>query len=26
VVIDHDQHHGAEIGFLRDLYRVSVAR
>jgi len=26
VMIDHDQHHGAEIGFLRDLYRVAVAR
>jgi hypothetical protein len=22
-MIDHDQHHGAEIGCLRDLYRAS---
>ena len=24
VMIDHDRHHGAEIGVLRDLYRVSA--
>jgi hypothetical protein len=24
-MIDHDRHHGAEIGVLRDLYRVAGA-